>query len=195
MVAFFCIGARVLCSLNLCSECSLVNGAIGTVVDMVWKECAEPKEEDPHVLMVHFPGYSGPKVYFDDEGRVIVPIFRSERPYTYHNDYCTLTQFPLFIAFAISVHKSQGTTQDKVWLDIADKEFTPGLTYVAISRVKTLDGVMFESPFGLHHLRRPAGDVQAARMTDWTRRNGQILQPLVAAQPDVDMQLEEEGGQ
>jgi len=41
----------------------------------------QSQEEDPYVLMVYFPGYSGPKVYFDDEGRVIVPVFRSERPY------------------------------------------------------------------------------------------------------------------
>ncbi|KAG5972380.1 hypothetical protein E4U58_006660 [Claviceps cyperi] len=54
----------------------------------------------------------------------------------------TRTQFPLTVAYAITVHKSQGTTLDRAVVDVSAKDFSPGLSYVAVSRVKTLDGIM-----------------------------------------------------
>ena len=43
--------------------------------------------------------------------------------------------FSVVLAYAITVHKSQGLTLDKVVLDISAKDHSLGLTYVAISRV------------------------------------------------------------
>jgi len=106
------------------------------------------------------------------------PSFRSHREFSHNFVDCSRTQVPLFTAFAISVHKSQGSTQGKIVLNISDKEFSPGSNYVALSRVKTMEGVLFDSPFGLDTLRRPQGATADARLTDWTRRKGQILQPL-----------------
>jgi ATP-dependent exoDNAse (exonuclease V) alpha subunit len=45
------------------------------------------------------------------------------------------------------VHKSQGLTLNRVVLDIKDKDNIAGLTYVAVSRVKKLSGLMFERGF------------------------------------------------
>jgi len=50
-------------------------------------------------------------------------------------------QIPLRLAWAVTVHKSQGQTYDEVQIDMGRGAFSPGQTYVALSRVRSLDGL------------------------------------------------------
>ena len=56
------------------------------------------------------------------------------------------TQFPLMLAWAITIHKSQGKTLERVIIDLGDGAFAAGQLYVALSRCKTLTGIALKQP-------------------------------------------------
>jgi ATP-dependent DNA helicase PIF1 len=51
------------------------------------------------------------------------------------------TQFPLRLAWGVTIHKSQGKTYERAVVDLGQRSFAPGQTYVALSRISALDGL------------------------------------------------------
>ncbi|HRQ00363.1 MAG TPA: AAA family ATPase [Terrimesophilobacter sp.] len=109
-----------------------VNGSIGTVTKIastVWVDVdGEEHEVEPAVWEKYKYSYSSVTKKLTRE---IVAEFQ---------------QFPLRLAWAVTIHKSQGKTYDRAIIDLGSRAFAPGQTYVALSRVSTLDGMFLTRP-------------------------------------------------
>jgi len=64
----------------------------------------------------------------------------------------SFTQYPLRLAWAVTIHKSQGKTFDRVVIDIGRGTFASGQVYVALSRCTQLDGIVLKTPIQKKHI-------------------------------------------
>lgn len=64
----------------------------------------------------------------------------------------TFTQYPLRLAWAVTIHKSQGKTFDRVIVDIGSGTFAPGQVYVALSRCTSFEGLILKKPIKKKHI-------------------------------------------
>ena len=80
------------------------------------------------------------------------------------------------MAWAITIHKSQGLTLEKATIDIGKKE-RQGLTFIAISRVKSIDGLRIQPPFSFERYCKMQNNFYTlARKKEEARL--QLLSPL-----------------
>ncbi len=116
------IGAKVMLLINLDFNRGLINGSCGKIIEF-----------NENTISIKF-----------DNG-VTAPIPKHTFEYYYHDKIAAeRTQFPLKLAYGITIHKSQGMTLDKLVVDCS-RIFERGQAYVAMSRVKTLDGLYIKS--------------------------------------------------
>ena len=149
--------AKVMLTCNLWTSKGLVNGAQGVVKKIWFDQGSNAHSHLPAVIFVKFDGYSGPETPawqgIDPSWVPIVPaVARWE---TKAGKALTHTQYPLMLAWGITIHKSQGLTLEKVVVELGAKDFAAGLTFVAISRVKTLKGLAFHTHFDHAQLKKP----------------------------------------
>ena len=91
---------------------------MGTVVGVIFK-CSN-KSSLPDMILVHFPKYIGPSFIDGESG--IVPICPISAAWRHRNCTYSRQQFPLLLAYGLTIHKGQGMTLDKLILDIGNLE-------------------------------------------------------------------------
>ena len=116
------------------SDAGFYNGKIGKVTDISANGQVTVTDSDGMDIIVEPTEWTNSQYVLNDESgeieQSVVGTFR---------------QLPLRIAWAITIHKSQGLTFDKVIID-AGSAFAFGQVYVALSRCRTLEGISLESP-------------------------------------------------
>ncbi|MGD9973107.1 MAG: HRDC domain-containing protein [Desulfatirhabdiaceae bacterium] len=138
-------GAQVMFVKNDSSpEKRYYNGKIGRFRNM---------RED--ALMVECPDLSEPIAVEPAEWKNVKYTINAETKAIQESESGKFTQYPLKLAWAITIHKSQGLTFDKAIID-ARAAFADGQVYVALSRCRTLDGLVLSSPIEQRSIKSSA---------------------------------------
>ena len=140
-LVFLAKGAKIMLNMNLWPTVGLCNGATGTVVDFIYQNNQQPPDL-PIAVVVKFDIYRGPSI--SNTLPSCVPICPVTVSAHLTDGIHERQQIPLTHAWAITIHKSQGLTLPKAWIDIGKSEKTPGVSYVALSRNKALSSCVIE---------------------------------------------------
>ena len=165
-------GCRLMITSNLLTPFGLVNGTLGTLYDVVWRPDDNPLTTLPCLLLFKPDKYTGPSLFMDG-GQPVIPILPIQREWEHGLVTYSRTMFPVVLAYAITIHKSQGLTLDKAVLDIRAKDFSLGQTYVAISRVRTVRGLMFNKSFDKSRFLEKRSETRSMREEDARNREAQ----------------------
>jgi ATP-dependent DNA helicase PIF1 len=110
-----------------------VNGTIGTVQELTKDYVAVSVGGEVHEVE-------------PEQWETIGYEFDKEQDEIIEKTLGTYTQFPLMLAWAVTIHKSQGKTLERVIIDLGHGAFAPGQLYVALSRCKSLNGIALKQP-------------------------------------------------
>ena len=118
-------------TMNLWPAVGLCNGGTGTVIHFIYKNNHQPPDL-PIAVIVKFDNYRGPSL--SEALPSCVPICPVTASAQLSDGFHERQQLPLRLAWAITIHKSQGLTLSKAWINIGKTERTPGTTNIKSSK-------------------------------------------------------------
>lgn len=147
------------------------NGSIGKISHIDEENRIFVMLEDGNEYLVEMEGWDNIRYFYDEaENKIKEEVLGS------------FSQYPLRLAWSITVHKSQGLTFEKVIVDLTGGVFAAGQTYVALSRCKSLEGLMLKRQI-------IQSDVFVSRdIVDFSKRyNDRVLIDRVMKQAKADI--------
>lgn len=130
------VGEKVMLRYNVATEKGLVNGAMVEIIDIIWHLYRRDQlyvSDIPDVLIK----FNGIRDHLNRPIRINFPAKHSSAT-------ASRRMLPLILCWASTVHKMQGSTVDRAVINLGPSVFAPGQAYVAMSRVRSLEGLVFE---------------------------------------------------
>lgn len=141
------------------------NGKIGIVTKLAPDEILVQCKDEPEPIEVNREKWENIRYTLNPASRIMEPQVLG-----------SFTQYPLRLAWAITIHKSQGLTFEKAIID-AGEAFAPGQVYVALSRCTNLEGMVLQSKV------RPGSLYTDPRIVEFSRNS--------ASSPQLQLELKE----
>lgn len=146
-----------------------INGSIGTVAEI------EESEDGPDILWVDLPNGEVVDV-LPHKWEMFEFSFDKESSKILSESIGSFTQYPIRLAWAVTIHKSQGMTFNRAIIDIGRGTFSHGQLYVALSRCVSIEGIILKKPV---HRRNVLLDQRVIHfVTQYQYKQAQKLFPI-----------------
>jgi ATP-dependent DNA helicase PIF1 len=163
-------GAAVMCTINLDMENGICNGSQGVVIDII--ENTIQTNGTTTIIKVRFSNGITKDIGLH---------------YWQSDDYPMLAigQYPICLAWALTIHKIQGATLSMAEMDVGQSIFEYGQTYVALSRIKSLDGLYLSA---FHSQKIKANP----RVNDFYMKIPGIIRSVIQESEEKSQQISEQ---